>query len=54
MNAKLNTVAAVAALLVATMSQAHAELILPEPGSLALSALGLAAAVYFLRNSRKK
>ena len=54
MTAFLNTLGAIAALLLATMSDARADLTLPEPGSLVLSGVGLAAAVYFLRKGRKK
>lgn len=49
----LNTLGAIAALLFATMSEARADL-LPEPGSLTLTGVGLVAAVYFLSKSRKK
>jgi hypothetical protein len=53
MNAFLNTAIAAIALFFASMGQAHAAFI-PEPGSLALTGLGLAIAVVVLHKSRRK
>lgn len=50
----LNTATLIGALLAATTGSAFAfGQDLPEPGSMALSGVALAAAIYFLRRKRK-
>lgn len=54
MKSFLNTTASIVALLAATTGTAFAfGTDLPEPGSMALSGLALAAAIYVLRRNRK-
>jgi membrane protein DedA with SNARE-associated domain len=53
MKSFLNSAAATAALFIAFTGQAFALPSLPEPGSSALVAVGLVAAVYFLRKGKK-